>query len=164
MSRWYAVSLLPGREERAEWHLRRQGFAPFLPRQKRTVRHARRHLVRHAAFFPGYMFVSLDIEVDRWRSINGTVGVRSLIMHGPRPVPCPPGLVEQFIALTDAEGLLNFSSTLEVGNAIRVLSGPFAELVGKLERLDSTDRAHVLLEFMGREIPVSMDVRNIVTV
>lgn len=120
--------------------------------------------MRRTAFFPGYMFVSLNIEVDRWRSINGTFGVRSLIMQGQRPVPCPVGLVEQFIALTDAEGLLDFSSALQTGNAVRILSGPFAELVGVLEKLDSVSRARVLLNIMGGDISVSMDVRDLVAV
>lgn len=162
LPRWYVVGSLPGMEERAEWHLRRQGFVPFLPRQKRTVRHARRILVRRAAFFPGYMFVALDIDVDRWRSVNGTFGVRSLIVQGHRPVPCPPGLVEQLIAFTDAEGLLDFSSVLQAGNTVRIVSGPFADLVGMLEKLDSANRARVLLKIMSGEIAVSMDVKDLV--
>ncbi|MEP9387993.1 transcription termination/antitermination NusG family protein [Mesorhizobium sp. KR9-304] len=149
-------------EERAEWHLRRQGFVPFLPRQKRTVRHARRILVRRAAFFPGYMFVALDIDLDRWRSVNGTIGVRSLIMRGQRPVPCPIGMVEQLIAITDTEGLLDFSSVLAAGSPVRILSGPFADLVGLFEKLDSANRARVLLKIMSGEVAVSMDVKDLV--
>lgn len=120
--------------------------------------------MRRVAFFPGYIFVSFDVEVDRWGSINGTFGVRSLIMQGRRPVPCPVGLVEQLIALTDAEGLLDFSSALRAGSAVRILSGPFTEIVGTLENLDSANRARVLLKIMGGEISVSMDVRDLIAV
>ena len=29
--------------------------------------------------FPGYLFVSIDMEADRWRSVRSTIGVRELI-------------------------------------------------------------------------------------
>jgi transcriptional antiterminator RfaH len=161
LRRWYAVSLQPGREERAEWHLRQQGFEPFLPRHRRTVRHSRRLIVKRAAFFPGYMFVHLDLARERWRAINGTVGVRSLVMQGERPVPCPIGLVEQFLDVTDETGLMDIRSGFEAGRSVRIVSGPLTELVGTLERLDGPGRARVLLKIMNGEIAVAIDVKDL---
>jgi len=161
MRRWYGVSVHPGREDRAEWHLRLQGFHPFLPRQNRTVRHARRLILKRAPFFPGYMFIPLDLSRDRWRSINGTIGVRSLIMQGEHPAPCPIGLVESFIQQTDEAGLLDFGPRLEAGGLVQIVSGPFAELVGTLERLDAAGRARVLLEIMNGEVAVTIAVKDI---
>src|SRR5512145_2784592 len=122
--RWYAVHVRPGGETRAELNLRRQGFSPFVPRQKRTVRHARRLSVKQAAFFPGYMFLPLDLGADRWRTVNGTLGVRSLVLQGERPAPCPPGLVEAMIASTGPDGFLDCSATLGPGVPVRLMAGP----------------------------------------
>lgn len=160
--RWYAVHVKPGGEARAELNLRRQGFSPFVPRQKRTVRHARRLSVKHAAFFPGYLFLPLDLAADRWRSVNGTLGVRSLVMQGERPVPCPPGLVEAMIASTSADGLVDFSASLGPGAPVRLASGPFAETMGVLERLDPAGRARVLIAIMGGEVAVSVAAKDLV--
>ncbi|TIT89380.1 MAG: hypothetical protein E5W41_02215, partial [Mesorhizobium sp.] len=85
--RWYAAGVFAGRENIAEQHLQRQGFTSFVPRAAKTIRHARRTYTRTAAYFPGYMFVALDVTQQRWRAVNGTIGVRSLIMRGDRPSP-----------------------------------------------------------------------------
>jgi transcriptional antiterminator RfaH len=160
--RWYAVHVKPGGESRAELNLRRQGFSPFVPRQKRTVRHARRLTVKHAAFFPGYMFLPLDLAADRWRSVNGTLGVRSLVMQGEWPVPCPPRLVEAMIAASDRDGLVDFSAALNPGAPVRLASGPFAETIGVLQRLDPAGRARVLIAIMGGEVAVSVASKDLV--
>ncbi|MER8846087.1 transcription termination/antitermination protein NusG [Mesorhizobium australicum] len=160
--RWYVAGVRQGKETIAEQHLRRQGFTSFVPRGERTVRHARRLSKRIAAYFPGYMFVAFDVTQQRWRSVNGTIGIRSLIMQGDRPLPVPFGLVERFIALTGEDGLLDFSGGLLPGSSVRIVSGPFAELIGRLDRLDPTGRARVLISFMNGEIPVDLESRGLV--
>ncbi len=110
------------------------------------------------------MFIALDVGLQRWRSVNGTFGVRSLIMQGDRPLPVPSGLVERFIALTGKDGLLDFSGGLTAGASVRILSGPFAEMIGRLDRLDPAGRARVLVAIMNGEIPVDLDSRELVAI
>src|SRR5690349_20642365 len=73
--RWYAVQCLSNREGGAAAHLENQNFPVFLPRRRKTCRHARRIETVLVPFFPGYLFVTLDLSKDRWRSVNGTYGV-----------------------------------------------------------------------------------------
>jgi transcription antitermination factor NusG len=159
--RWYAAASQPGREDIAQLNLRRQGFVSWLPRQRRMVRHARRTIEKNVAFFPGYLFVSLDLATDRWRPINGTVGVRSLIMQGDSPLACPVGLIENMQDASDADGLVNEQAGLVEGGVVRVLVGPFAEMVGTLSRLEGASRARVLLALMQSQVAVQMDVRDL---
>ncbi|MER8555052.1 transcription antiterminator NusG [Mesorhizobium sp. M1217] len=163
-TRWYAASVFPGKEHVAERHLRIQGFQPFVPRCEKTVRHARRLETRVAAYFPGYMFIALDVALQRWRSINGTFGVRSLVMQGDRPLPVPSGLIERLLGLTGRNGLLDFSGGLAAGAPVRIRSGPFAEMIGRLDRLDPAGRARVLVAIMNGEIPVDLDARDLVAI
>lgn len=161
--RWYAVHTLSGREGQAEANLVRQGYAPFVPRQRRTVRHARKLWSKVLPFFPAYIFVPLDLSVDRWRPINGTFGVRSLVMRGDRPATCPAGLVEQLVAMTDRAGVLDLTSQLKEGAAVKIVTGPFANLVGTLERLEAGGRARILLAMVNGEVAVQMDMRSLET-
>jgi transcriptional antiterminator RfaH len=39
---------------------------------------------------------------------------------------------------------------------VRILSGPFADFVGTLKRLEETGRVQVLLEMMGTAVPVTL--------
>ncbi len=150
--RWYCVQTLPRREDAAAAQLMAQGFRVFLPRLLRTVRHARRLRTVRRPAFPSYLFVALDLGRHRWRAVNGTRGVARLVMADERPAPAPHGVVETLLDLVDVAGLSRFDVGLCEGQAVRVLSGPLAEAIGRLLRCDSGDRVRVLLEIMGGEI------------
>jgi transcriptional antiterminator RfaH len=161
-TRWYAVHTQPNREARAKNQLENQAHEVFLPRRLKTVRHARKLTNVAAPFFPRYLFIRLDLTRDRWRSVNGTVGVTRLVMHGDLPHPVPRGVVETMIAAIDPKGFLCLEEGLKIGSQVRLLAGPFAERLGTLDRLDDSDRVHVLLEIMGATIPVQLE-RKFVT-
>jgi transcription antitermination factor NusG len=154
--RWFLACSLPRCEATAKTHLGRQGFRSFLPRYTKTVRHARKLRTLQAPLFPRYLFVMLNLERDRWRSVNGTIGVASLFMAHDRPVPAPEGIVETLIAAADSSGKLRFADALVPGQKIRLVAGPFAQAVGILDRLDDEGRVAVLLDIMGGGIRVKL--------
>lgn len=154
--RWYAVNTLPHREFRAKRQLEIQGYHVFLPQRLKTVRHARKLNNVRAPFFPRYIFVQLDLTIHRWRSINGSFGVKSLVMQGDVPHPIPRGVVETMISSADHSSLLRFKDSLKTGSQVRLVAGPFAEQLGVLERLDDSGRIRVLLKIMGATIPVQV--------
>jgi transcription antitermination factor NusG len=154
--RWYVAQTLPNREANARAQLEAQGFRTFLPRYAKTVRHARRLMTVSAPFFPRYLFVALDLTRDRWRSVNGTFGVARLIVGDSFPIAVQRGVVESLLACCGADGHVRLADRLAIGNPVRVLSGPFADMVGRLARLDSGGRAQVLLQLLGGEVAVSL--------
>jgi transcriptional antiterminator RfaH len=123
----------------------------------RTVRHARNLRTVLASLFPGYIFVILDLSRHRWRSVNSTFGVASLIMCAERPLPVPPGVVETLIAASEGSQIVRFDRDLEIGQKVRIISGPFAEAVCRLVHLDEKERVRVLLEIMGGQVAVQLD-------
>lgn len=160
--RWYAVQCLANREFVAASQLRNQGFVTFLPCQLRTRRHARKFDSVRRPLFPGYLFVQLDLAHDRWRSVNGTLGVAKLVSHAELPSAAPTGSIEAIRAACDTSDIMHISSDVAPGDAVRVTCGPFSELIGKLERLDGGRRVRVLLELMGRRTSVALPRDQIV--
>ena len=152
--RWYVARTQPHRETQAARQLDNQNFRVFVPRILKSRRHARKFETVRAPLFPRYIFIALDLGRDRWRSVNGTLGVDRLLTRGGEPEPVPRGLVEQLTENAEADGVVRSSTTLKVGDSIRVTAGPFAELLGTLERLDDSDRVRVLLDILGGKIPV----------
>jgi transcriptional antiterminator RfaH len=155
--RWYAVHTLPFAEKRAQAQLENQQFRTFLPKRQKTIRHARKLSTVIAPFFPRYLFVVLDLSRHQWRSVNGTFGVSSLVMAGDLPCQVPPGIVESMVALADAQGLLQLRLDMKVGEPVRFAAGPFAEQLGVLDRLDDSGRIRVLLNILGRQVPICLD-------
>jgi transcriptional antiterminator RfaH len=155
--RWYLVHAQPRSEQKAEFNLRAQDFRTFVPWLLKTVRHVRKLRTVRAPVFPGYVFVSLDLERDRWLSVRSTIGVLRLISHRDgRPVPVPAGIVERLLEQSDGN-LTRLDLRLIKGQSVRILAGPFADFVGTLERLDEAGRVQVLLDLMGTSVPVSLN-------
>jgi transcription elongation factor/antiterminator RfaH len=152
--RCYVARTLPQRELCAAKQLTNQAFRVFVPRCWKNRRHARRVETVSAPLFPRYLFVILDQTRDRWRSINGTLGVDRLLMQAGAPQPVPEGVVESLINAADCDGNIHFDFRLKEGQKIKVTAGPFAELVGQLERLDDNGRVRVLLDIMGGTVRV----------
>ena len=141
----------------------RQGFRVWLPVMERSRRHARRIDTVRTALFPGYLFVALDAERDRWRAINGTFGVRWLLSDGERPQALPGDFVA---ALQDAIGSDGLSTAapadLRPGDAVTIAAGPFVECAAVVLRLAPADRVEVLLEVLGGRVPARLPRRAVV--
>lgn len=155
--RWYVVQALARREPIAKMRLEAQGYKIFLPQMIKTVRHARKMRQARVAVFPGYLFVALNPLKDRWRSINGTIGVARMIMANEGPAAVPRGIVESLASYLDNQGICRFDRDLKEGQQVRIVSGPFAHLIGQIATLDGKGRARVLLKIMSNEILTTLD-------
>jgi transcription elongation factor/antiterminator RfaH len=152
--RWYAVQTSPGKDRLAASHLARQQFSVFAPRLQKTIRHARQFRVVTVPLFPGYLFLRINLSGQRWRAVNGTFGVRTLVMSGSRPLPIPDATIAQ---LQQAFGTRAAAPRIAPGQQVKVLQGPLSGFVGTLERLEGPERVRVLMELIGGTTPVTLD-------
>ena len=159
--RWYPVQTQAQRESLAARQLENQGYAVFYPRRQVSVRHARRLRQREASYFPGYIFVALDLKADHWRSVNGTFGVKSLVMFGGRPAAAPGGFVELLRGSTDERGHVSPLTKFHPGDRVTILCGPFADIMGMIDRLDGPSRVRVLMDMVSGTLPLLTTTRNI---
>src|SRR5258707_8208915 len=105
-SRWYVAQTHPRAEAKAAEQLNRQGFHVYLPRFLKRRRHARRIETVAAPLFPRYLFVTVDMMCQRWRSIHSTIGVSRLVCNGDDPVPVADDVIETLRAREDEQGFV----------------------------------------------------------
>ncbi len=117
-----------------------------------------RFTTRLQPLFPGYFFVALDTERGPWRAVNSTYGVTKLVSFGGFPTPVPRDLVSQLMTRCAADGRLLPLPAIEPGDTLHLKSGPFAEFVATVERIDPERRVWVMLELMGRTTRISVDI------
>lgn len=154
MSDWFVVYTLPNAEARALVNLRRQGYDAYLPQYRRRLSHARRVEVVERPLFPRYLFVALDLLRARWRPILSTFGVADLVRHGDTPRKLPDGVVEEIRKGETARRFdaVDHLANAKPGAAVRILAGPFADLIGKLQQAADSERVTLLLDLLGREV------------
>lgn len=161
--RWYVVQSQPNAEAKAIAHLNRQGFSTYLPRYLKRRRHARRVETVAASLFPRYLFVAVDLNAQRWRSIFSTVGVSRLVCNGELPTPIPDRVIDALKVREDANGFIQLDRrpSFRPGDKIRVLDGVFADCLGLYEGMKDTDRIAILLDMLGRMVRVMVDLESV---
>jgi transcriptional antiterminator RfaH len=154
--RWYVAQTRPHGETKASLHLGRQGFEVYLPRYLKKRRHARRVDTVAAPLYPGYIFVAIDIGVQRWRSIQSTIGVSRLVCRGEDPAAVPEGVVEELKRRHDESGLIRLErrARFRPGDKVRIVAGAFCDCLGLCEGMDDRARVAILLDLLGRKVRV----------
>ena len=146
---WYVAQLKPNGFNKAQVNLARQGFECFMPMRKVTIRHSRKLDTALRPIFPGYIFIKFGLENGNWRKINSTLGVNRLIsFHEGHPAHIPEALIEGFMARCDEQHKLKPINDWKAGERARLVSGPFADFIGQVEELVSSDRVRLLFKFM----------------
>ena len=72
-------------------------------------------------------------------------------------MPVPSGVIEGLVVSCESRGVVRLDDGLEIGQNVRILSGPFAETLCRLSHLDDRGRVRVLLEIMGMEVAAQLD-------
>lgn len=160
-ARWYLAQTKPNAHRIALRNLVRQGFETFLPLQRLTRRSGGRFVSREVPLFPGYLFVTFATGQRRWHAINNTQGITRLVSFGAEPAHVPLGLVEGLRKRCDEDGVLRDRGLPEHGDAVRLLSGPLADFVARVEEITPERRVWVVLEMMGQPLRVALDAEDI---
>ena len=153
---WYCVGFIANKERLAIQHLERQAYEVFCPRMTRTVSHARKRVKKLVPIFPGYLFVHLDLSRQRWRPINGTLGVTHIVSVAERPAPLKTGFVETLLDHADADGVVTFNEEFQPGDRVRMVGGAMHNQLGTLCRMKGPDRLVVLMSMLGREVETTV--------
>lgn len=158
--RWYVAQTHVHAESKARLHLGRQGFDVYLPRYLKQRRHARRVDTVAVPLFPRYLFVSVDMETQRWHAIRSTIGITKLIANGGVPASVPQAIIEGLKRREDASGLIQLERRprFASGDKIRVINGAFCDCLGLFEEISGQERAAILLDLLGRKVRVVLDM------
>lgn len=171
--RTWHLAQVGGSVARCEEHLKREGFASWYPMAsvhravaKRKLSHAQREsgYIREVIepLFRGYLFVSMDIEQDRWRDTFRVAGVYGLACKGDMPYRVPDAVMVRLQARAEEGNGVVLGSTpiaelLCVGELVRVTDGPFRSFNATVEEVLPNDRIKALINIFGRGTPLELD-------
>lgn len=107
--------------------------------------------------FPGYMLVKLILDDETWLAVRTTPGVTGFVGVGSKPTPLPPQEVAS-IKRFMAQEAPKYKASFSVGEAVKIIEGPFADFLGSVDSIDEAKgKVHVLVSIFGRETPVELD-------
>jgi len=166
-AKWYVVHTYSGHELKVAEQLRvrlesmrveGKVFEAIIPAQdKIQVRKGQKKTIKEK-ILPGYMLVKMIMDDQSWLAVRTTPGVTAFIGSiGRRPTPIPEREVDNILKFMAVKAP-KFKSTFSVGEAVKIVEGPFADFLGTVDHLDETKgKLHVLVSIFGRETPVELD-------
>ena len=156
---WYALRSKPRKEDVVWRQLQERGFEIFYPRIRVHPVNPRAKKIK--PYFPGYMFVHVDISqvgISAFQWIPHTVG---LVSFGGEPATVPDNLVyairHRVEEIAQAGGELY--DGLKSGDLVLINYGPFEGYEAIFDaRIPGTERVRVLLQLLNnRRVPVELN-------
>jgi len=116
--------------------------------------------------FPGYLLAKFD-HVTHGRLVTHAHGVSKIVSFGEQ-VPMVPSefveaLREEVYKHQEVDGEIIVGWKVEKGQEVEIAEGPFKGIQGEvLEVRPSIERVSLLLEFLGEQKPIEIDIRNLI--
>ncbi len=166
-AKWYVVHTYSGHENKVSTalkqrveseHLEHKIFDVLVPTQEKIeIRGGKKATVKEK-IFPGYILVKMILDDSSWLAVRTTQGVTAFIGMGNKPTPIPDQEVRGIVKFMTQGAAPTFGDVFLVDDTVKIIDGPFAEFIGKV---DSVDKEHgkvrVLVSIFGRETPVELD-------
>jgi transcriptional antiterminator NusG len=133
----------------------------LIPTQERIQIRAGKKQQVTEKIFPGYVLVRMVLDDNSWSAVRTTQGVTGFVGIGNKPTSIANNevdAIEKFMTMEAPK----FRAKFTMGEAVRIIDGPFAEFLGSIESIDEArGKVKVLVSIFGRETPVELDFLQI---
>jgi transcriptional antiterminator RfaH len=164
LDKWIVVNTHPHKENIAIENLVQQKFQVYCPKIHKRIKHARRVQDVLRPLFPCYLFVNANTDIQRWRPILSTIGVRSLLTMGERPGYLDTGFIQSLKAREINGAIARPENDFSVGQRVQITGGPFDGLVASIIQMDERDRLTLLLDLLKRPVKVKIETSKIAAI
>ena len=160
---WFCVQTHPKHEHIAAGALiKNVGLEVFNP-QLKTRRATRRGPVWFIeSVFPGYIFACFDLQhqLDR---VRYSASVSRIVNFKSGYPSIPDHQIGELRRIIETERAIALSAAVSPGDRVRIVGGAFHDLVAVVQQVRSAqERVKVLLEFLGRQTAVEINVHSLV--
>lgn len=152
---WFALHVRTRHEAGVAAHLEGMGYEDFLPLYKTRTRWSDRTKEAETPLFPGYLFCRFDPQ--NRLPILKTPGVIQVVGYSRQPIPVEETEIEAIQALV-ASGIPSQPwPYLEVGEKVRIQSGPLRGREGVLVEFKGTHRLILSIALLQRSVAVEIE-------
>ncbi len=175
--RWYVIHTYSGYENKVkadlEHRIETYGLEDKvvdiqIPTEEVTeIKDGGKRETKESKVFPSYVLVRMEIDDNTWAVVRNTPGVTGFVGLDGKPTPLRRDEFDKIMRRSGGRGITaatpkRTSTNLEVGQSVRVLSGPLADFDGQIsEVMAESGKVKVMLMIFGRETPVELTLDQI---
>ena len=159
---WYVVNTYSGHENKVKEKLEMRAesmdmkdyiFRVIVPEEKVVEVKDGVEKEKVKKMFPGYILVEMVMSDDAWYVVRNTPGVTGFIGSsgkGAKPTPLQPYEVDKIL------------KDIVVGTKVKIASGPFEGMIGKIDSMDiPNSKIMLLVDLFGQETSIEVDLSEI---
>jgi transcriptional antiterminator NusG len=171
---WYVIHSYSGYENKVKanletrtrsMHMEDRIFEVAIPMEDVVEFKGGKKVTTPKKVFPGYILVRMYLDDDSWYAVRNTPGVTGFVGSGIKPTPLARREVERFLGVQEEEEKKKaprFKPAWEIGENVRVVTGPFADFNGVIEAMNvDQQKVTVLVNIFGRDTPVELGFDDI---
>lgn len=167
--RWYVVHTYSGFEQKAKtaleerarlYHMEGKIGEIVVPVERvQELGKGGQRKVTNRKFFPGYIFVNMELDDETWHVVKDTPKITGFVGHQTAPPEVSEAEVNAIRHQMEEGALRPKPKVLfEVGESIKVVNGPFQDFNGTVEEVKpDKGKVRVLISIFGRATPVELD-------
>ena len=170
--RWFVVHTYAGYENKVKQNLasrvrsmnvEERIFEVVIPMEDVIEFKNGRKVVVQKKVWPGYLLIRILLDDESWYVVRNTPGVTGFVGSGAKPTPLTRREVEEWLGKGEQvegtpEKKVRPRLAYEMGEQVRVTSGPFADFNGAISEIDvDRSKLKVLVNIFGRETPVELE-------
>lgn len=165
--KWYVLHTYSGYENKVKKNLETRietmglennVFGIEIPTEMVTeIKEGGRRVENEKKVFPGYVLVRMEMDDRSWAAVRNTPGVTGFVGSQGHPAPLTREEFNKIMKRSSAAMPKKTASALEVGQAVKVTSGPLADFDGTVSEVSpEAGKVKVMVSIFGRETPVEL--------
>ncbi len=173
--KWFALRIYSGKEAKVKAHIEHEiklaGIEEkignvIIPSENIIEMKDGKKRVKNKVFFPGYMVVEMVLDSQTQHVIVNSPGVINFVGPKNEPVPLRKSEVDNILGKIEKRHEKEIKGKVDVpfvvGDAIRVIDGPFNDFTGYVEEIsEEKNKVKVNISIFGRQTPVELDFLQI---
>ncbi len=176
--RWYVVHTYSGYENKVKadlehrietYGLENQIVDIQIPTEEVTeIKDGGKRETKESKVFPSYVLVRMEMDDNAWAVVRNTPGVTGFVGLDGKPTPLRRDEFDKIMRRSgnarpgSAPAPKRMATNIEVGQSVKVLSGPLADFDGQVaEVMPEAGKVKVMLMIFGRETPVELTLDQI---
>ena len=161
---WFCLRTQPRREMFAHTFLKKlEAVESFFPRIRFRGTGRRHDQWITESLFPGYLFCRFNWQRQA-RAVSYSPGVSGLIHFGNNHPIIPDEVIQQLKSTFGADEVATVEQSIKIGDRVLIEAGPMSGAEGVVCRvLPGKTRVALLLEFLGQQTQIEIDIDQIQT-
>jgi len=173
--KWYALRIYSGKEAKVKAHIEHEvkmaGIEEkigniVIPSENIIEMKDGKKRVKNKVFFPGYMMVEMILDSQTKHVVVNSPGVISFVGPKNEAVPLRQSEVDNVLGKIEKSHEKEIKGKVDipfsVGDAIKVIDGPFNDFTGFVEEInEEKNKVKVNISIFGRPTPVELDFLQI---